>query len=132
MVESDWRRTAPRIASGSPSVQGRGRSWSLPQVIAINRPPLSHTRSTDNRLYALVLKCCICTGMDMISELITGWPQKATYRIMKSVAAPNAYTVDGMLGRTVRSGKPQAPIYSLVFKNTMFDFCYDWAKVLGL
>ena len=52
--------------------------------------------------------------------------------ILPAVSAPNAYTVDGMIGRTIRSGKPQAPIYSLVFKNEMFDFCFDWAKVCGL
>jgi len=45
------------------------------------------------------------------------------------VVAPNAYTADEMMGRTVRSGKPQAPIYSLVFKNPLFDYAWDWANV---
>lgn len=48
-----------------------------------------------------------------------------------NVPAPNAYVLDSMLGRTVRSSKPMAPVYSMLARNQRFSFQWDWAQTPG-
>ena len=42
---------------------------------------------------------------------------------------PNQYTVDPMLGRTIRGGKKSAPAHSLVGRTDHGAFCEDLAQV---
>jgi len=44
---------------------------------------------------------------------------------------PNAYQLDSMMGNTVRSGKRQAPVFSLRGKNNVGSFCEDHARTPG-
>ena len=43
--------------------------------------------------------------------------------------APNAYSLDAMLGRTVRSSKRQAPQFSMTGRSKVGSFYEDHAKV---
>jgi len=45
--------------------------------------------------------------------------------------APNAYSLDPMLGKTTRSGKKQAPCYSMVGKSNQGAFYQDLSKTPG-
>eukprot|EP00919_Chromeraceae_sp_WS-2016_P034325 GHVR01081292.1.p1 GENE.GHVR01081292.1~~GHVR01081292.1.p1 ORF type:complete len:253 (-),score=5.14 GHVR01081292.1:720-1478(-) len=45
--------------------------------------------------------------------------------------APNAYALDPMMGRTVRAGKRQAPIYSMRPKSVVGSFTEDLSKTPG-
>jgi len=53
------------------------------------------------------------------------------HRRMDKTPASNAYTLDGMLGKTVRAGKTQSPIYTMRPKFTNGAFYEDLAKTPG-
>ena len=45
------------------------------------------------------------------------------------VLAPNAYSLDPMVGKTVRAGKNQSPIFTMRPKHKVGAFYEDLAKV---
>ena len=49
--------------------------------------------------------------------------------IFSSIAGPNRYTVDPMMGVTVRSGKPTCPKYSMCFRHMHGSYLHDLSKV---
>ncbi|KAK2143268.1 hypothetical protein LSH36_858g00031 [Paralvinella palmiformis] len=56
---------------------------------------------------------------------------RTTLRRNDRVPAPNAYTLDSMLSKTVRSSKRQAPTFIMTGKNKVGSFCEDLPKTPG-
>lgn len=52
-------------------------------------------------------------------------------RMTDQTPAPNKYTLDGMLGKTIQSGKPQAPVISVRGRSTIGSFHEDLQKTPG-
>ena len=44
---------------------------------------------------------------------------------------PNNYTVDSMMGKTIRSSKKQSPCYSMTGRSQVGSFCQDLARTPG-
>lgn len=53
------------------------------------------------------------------------------HRRTDDTPAPNRYSVDPMLGKTIRSSKRQAPCFSMTGRSKVGSFCEDLARTPG-